>query len=164
MSALLIRRVLGVALVAGLATTCGGALMAPGASAAAARTARPAPAILTPRASSLVAGKTVRVRVVAGRNFQAIVGLRDVTARFGRARRGVRSALLQRGRDFTVGSNRLVVRSGRGLKRRYVAATFIAGRLKRGALHVRARRERDRALRCGSGGRSRSRSPPLWPC
>ena len=76
-------------MVAALVAGCGVALMAPGASAAVAHAGGSAPVILVPRDSALVVGKSVRVRVIARRDFQAIVGRRDVTGRFGGARVGV---------------------------------------------------------------------------
>lgn len=131
--------------------------MAPGASAAVAHAGGSAPVILVPRDSALVVGKSVRVRVIARRDFQAIVGRRDVAGRFGRARRGVRSAVLRRGRDFGVGFNRLVVRSGRGRKRRYVAVTFVAGQRTRGALHVRVQRQTGSGIAVAISGPAKRR-------
>ena len=75
----------------------------------------------------------------------------------GRARRGVRSAVLRRGRDFGVGFNRLVVRSGRGRKRRYVAVTFVAGQRTRGALHVRVQRQTGSGMAVAISGPAKRR-------
>jgi hypothetical protein len=93
------------------------------------------PTVTAPRNGALVTGKTVRVRVVgAGKGFEALVGSRDVTRRFKASQggRGVRIAVLRRGRDFSQGANRLIVES-RGSAD---TVSFIGGRRARGMLRL----------------------------
>jgi hypothetical protein len=122
------RRFLAALLTTALALPA--ALLADDADAAASQ-----PTVTSPRNGSLITGKTVRVRVAGvGKGFEALVGSRDVSKRFKPARggKGVRIAVLRRGRDFSQGANRLIVES------RGSADTvgFIGGRRVRGMLRL----------------------------
>lgn len=91
------------------------------------------PRIESPRGGALVTKATLKVRVAGSRrNFQALVGSRDVTRRFHRER-GVWRATLRRGRDFELGANRLEVLAKGGI----AARTFVATKPRKGLLKVR---------------------------
>jgi hypothetical protein len=86
-----------------------------------------APKILSPSRSRVVAGKTTTLRV-RGSRIRVTVGSRDVTKRLGKPVDGVRSLTLHRGKDFHLGSNRVVIATGKGRHRRYVSRVFLAAR------------------------------------
>jgi hypothetical protein len=107
---------------------------------AAAGTAAPTSiAILTPANSSRVLGTRLVARVrVRGPRFRATLDGRDVTARFGRPRHGVRSATFRRGHGFHAGRMALRVEVGKPSTRSYktVAAVFQAAVLANRRMHV----------------------------
>jgi hypothetical protein len=89
--------------------------------------AGPTPKILSPSRSRVVAGKTATLKV-RGPHVSVSVGSRNVTKRLGRPHGGVRQVKLRRGKDFHLGSNRVVVAVGKGRHRRYIARVFLAAR------------------------------------
>jgi hypothetical protein len=102
------------------------------------------PRIVTPSATRVVGGPTVRVRVRvrgAAHGFRVYLGSKDVSKRFGKAKDGMRTARLRRGHDFKNGANRLVLQVGMGAGRRYASRVFIAARP---AKFLRLRRLRGR--------------------
>jgi hypothetical protein len=95
--------------------------------ATAASAARPAPEILSPSRSRVVAGRTATLRV-RGAHLHVSIGSRDLTKRLGKPVGGVRTVKLRRGKDFHLGANRIVLSTGKGRHRRYVARIFLAAR------------------------------------
>ncbi len=92
------------------------------------------PRITAPREGALVKGSALRVRVErTGPGFRALIGSRDITARFERRGGRVWVAKLRLGPDFKTGDRRLIVSSAG----RYDAVHFLAARQRGSALRLR---------------------------
>jgi hypothetical protein len=86
-----------------------------------------APKVLSPSASRVVAAKKTTLRV-RGAGVRVSVDGRDLTKRLGKVSHGTRRLTLKRGRDFWVGTNRVVLSTGKGDRRRYTSRVFLAAK------------------------------------
>jgi hypothetical protein len=98
--------------------------------------------VVSPRAGALVTRRTVRVRVRVSsraRLFGAWLDGTDVTPRFGRGRRGLRTASLGRRRGLRPGVHHLVIRAAvaGGKRRDFAPVRFVVARRRPALLSLR---------------------------